>query len=212
MNFKCVGLLFVLATFSTVSQATATVYNVNIVSGSQSAIGTVTTDSVIGDVQKSDITAWNIQITNSFGTSTLGLDPTSRVGVFGGLTATSSGLFFDFSSGGVFIFQTGLDGPYLCVGGLNAGCGSLSSIAIGTIDNAQRHRTFIPESSVFQFAIAAPVPELSTWAMMILGFAGLGFMTYRRRKAAAVPPDPNTDSRYKDRVLTSLEIPFVGGF
>jgi hypothetical protein len=25
------------------------------------------------------------------------------------------------------------------------------------------------------------VPEPSTWAMMILGFAGVGFMTYRRR-------------------------------
>jgi hypothetical protein len=28
--------------------------------------------------------------------------------------------------------------------------------------------------------IAAAVPEASTWAMMILGFAGLGFMAYRR--------------------------------
>ena len=29
----------------------------------------------------------------------------------------------------------------------------------------------------------APVPEPSTWAMMILGFAGVGFMAYRRRVA-----------------------------
>jgi hypothetical protein len=35
------------------------------------------------------------------------------------------------------------------------------------------------------FATGA-VPEPSTWAMMMFGFAGLGFMTYRRRKAAAV--------------------------
>ena len=28
------------------------------------------------------------------------------------------------------------------------------------------------------------VPEPSTWAMMILGFAGIGAMTYRRRKSA----------------------------
>jgi hypothetical protein len=28
----------------------------------------------------------------------------------------------------------------------------------------------------------AAVPEPSTWAMMILGFAGVGYMTYRRRK------------------------------
>jgi hypothetical protein len=31
----------------------------------------------------------------------------------------------------------------------------------------------------------AAVPEPSTWAMMILGFCGLGFMRYRRRKPAA---------------------------
>jgi hypothetical protein len=30
--------------------------------------------------------------------------------------------------------------------------------------------------------MTAAVPEPSTWAMMILGFAGVGFMTYRRRK------------------------------
>ncbi|SHK60939.1 PEP-CTERM protein-sorting domain-containing protein [Bradyrhizobium lablabi] len=30
------------------------------------------------------------------------------------------------------------------------------------------------------------VPEPSTWAMMILGFAGLGFMAYRRKSKAAL--------------------------
>ena len=30
------------------------------------------------------------------------------------------------------------------------------------------------------------VPEPSTWAMMILGFAGVGYMTYRRRKPSAI--------------------------
>lgn len=30
------------------------------------------------------------------------------------------------------------------------------------------------------------VPEPSTWAMMILGFAGIGFMTYRRRRVASL--------------------------
>jgi hypothetical protein len=30
------------------------------------------------------------------------------------------------------------------------------------------------------------VPEPSTWAMMILGFAGVGYMTYRRRMQAAL--------------------------
>jgi hypothetical protein len=34
--------------------------------------------------------------------------------------------------------------------------------------------------------IETAVPEPSTWAMMLLGFAGVGYMTYRRRKAAAL--------------------------
>ena len=30
---------------------------------------------------------------------------------------------------------------------------------------------------------SAPVPEASTWTMMALGFAGVGFMGFRRRRA-----------------------------
>jgi hypothetical protein len=32
----------------------------------------------------------------------------------------------------------------------------------------------------------ASVPEPSTWAMMLLGFVGIGAMTYRRRTRAAI--------------------------
>ena len=31
----------------------------------------------------------------------------------------------------------------------------------------------------------AAVPEASTWAMLILGFAGIGFMAYRRKSKPA---------------------------
>jgi hypothetical protein len=34
----------------------------------------------------------------------------------------------------------------------------------------------------------APVPEPSTWAMMILGFFGVGFMAYRRKQTTERPP------------------------
>lgn len=34
-------------------------------------------------------------------------------------------------------------------------------------------------------ALAPAVPEPSTWAMMILGFAGVGFMAYRRKRQVA---------------------------
>lgn len=40
--------------------------------------------------------------------------------------------------------------------------------------------------SVTQTPILAAVPEPSTWAMMILGFAGVGFMAYRRKNKTAL--------------------------
>jgi hypothetical protein len=36
------------------------------------------------------------------------------------------------------------------------------------------------------FTIAAPVPEPSTWAMLLIGFAGVGFVTYRGRRSASL--------------------------
>ena len=40
-------------------------------------------------------------------------------------------------------------------------------------------------AETFGTATIAAVPEPSTWAMMILGFAGVGFMAYRRRNQGA---------------------------
>jgi hypothetical protein len=44
--------------------------------------------------------------------------------------------------------------------------------------------TYIPPTSIGP-VIAESVPEPSTWAMMVLGFAGVGFMAYRRRNQSA---------------------------
>jgi hypothetical protein len=50
-----------------------------------------------------------------------------------------------------------------------------------TIDSAE---SGVPGEGalVGTLTIAAAVPEPSTWAMMILGFCGLGFVTYRRKQ------------------------------
>jgi len=39
---------------------------------------------------------------------------------------------------------------------------------------------------IADFTTASAVPEPSTWAMMILGFAGVGFMAYRRKSKPAL--------------------------
>jgi hypothetical protein len=44
--------------------------------------------------------------------------------------------------------------------------------------------TFVPLAD--SFITASSVPEPATWAMMLAGFAGLGFLGYRRNKMAAV--------------------------
>ena len=57
-----------------------------------------------------------------------------------------------------------LDGEGLCDSG-NCGEGTSGAPPFALIDNV---------------ALTA-VPEPSTWAMMLLGFVGVGFMAYRRR-------------------------------
>ena len=60
---------------------------------------------------------------------------------------------------------------------------------------AQAGETFVeleqaPDDANFKgVAFApAPVPELSTWAMMLLGFVGLGFAVRQQRQAKAASP------------------------
>lgn len=66
-----------------------------------------------------------------------------------------------------------------------------------TFDGGQRFDTVRFNSSGVAFEmdnlafggagnVETPVPEASTWGMMILGFAGLGFLSYRRRNRQAV--------------------------
>jgi hypothetical protein len=47
--------------------------------------------------------------------------------------------------------------------------------------------TATPEARIFADAqITTPVPEPSTWGMLLLGFAGVGFMAYRRKSKPAL--------------------------
>lgn len=55
-----------------------------------------------------------------------------------------------------------------------------SSLAPGLKDILQNHSLWFEADR----APVTAVPEPSTWAMMILGFAGVGFMAYRRRTIA----------------------------
>ncbi len=70
---------------------------------------------------------------------------------------------------------------------------ALFSVGAVTIDSANSafYQIGSPNSPLGQpitgdLTISAAVPEPSTWAMMILGFAGIGFMAYRRKSKPAL--------------------------
>jgi PEP-CTERM motif len=78
----------------------------------------------------------------------------------------------------------GIGGTPVCVGAAAAfgSCGGTGRR--GAIDNAY----FTDEAPVITLvsSITSGVPEPSTWAMMLLGFAGLGFMAYLRKSKPAL--------------------------
>jgi hypothetical protein len=56
-------------------------------------------------------------------------------------------------------------------------------------------------------ATGGAVPEPSTWAMMVLGFAGLGYLGYRRRKARWLITFGSSHTSLSPRSLVALSKP-----
>jgi len=145
-----------------------------------------------------------------------GANPSSSTREGGGVTQTftTTGGIATFSAdiaaftrvlgdGGLGLLSVLLDGVVLDSHDFGAADGPITfrseldftvNLAAGTHTIAlQSTRLFAPASGVrsqyfdnVSLDVTAAVPEPSTWAMMILGFAGVGFMTYRRRKTAAL--------------------------
>ncbi len=83
-----------------------------------------------------------------------------------------------------------LNGTQIYTNTTSSGQNFLSISAIGTLLSGTNTLEFVGlsqnDSTVFLDNVAvAAVPEASTWVMMILGFAGLGFVTYRRRQGGS---------------------------
>jgi hypothetical protein len=66
----------------------------------------------------------------------------------------------------------------------NPTCTGVSPCDQNTVGVTLGATIFGPVDISASFTATSAVPEPSTWAMMILGFAGIGAMTYRRRKSA----------------------------
>jgi hypothetical protein len=69
------------------------------------------------------------------------------------------------------------DGSYLIGMGFNAHQSEISVIGVNNWQDIEGRMTR---------EVASAVPEPSTWAMMLLGFGGLGFMAYLRRRSSMI--------------------------
>jgi hypothetical protein len=72
----------------------------------------------------------------------------------------------------------------LTINGVNHTFTDTQDILVGS-PNGSANETE-PWTSIGQVSVSSGVPEPSTWAMLLLGFAGIGFMAYRRKNKPAL--------------------------
>jgi PEP-CTERM motif len=184
------------------TQARATVFNI-VAPSAVDINGTITTDGVLGTLSASDITSWQINQTLDTVHFLSFLNPTnSAVSLTGGaLSATATTLDFNFSDttasllnfaspnfpGGGGLSLQFCDAGSVCtnqVSGTDSSFEMLVLVAPGCCSTS----TGSAQSGNVEIGAAAPVtgvPEPSTWVMLILGFAGIGFTAYRRKAKPA---------------------------
>jgi hypothetical protein len=150
--------------------ANATIYDFTLDSSAYDVTGQITTSGSL-------VTLITGNITGDLTASITGPDTSNPGGftsdnMFSTTTpfVSSAGVLFD-AGGFVFNVYSAANGPTFDY--------FISSNQFGTDFNNQP--LFNPGSLITGGTIAEAVPEPSTWAMMILGFAGIGFMTYRRK-------------------------------
>ncbi|WP_084292939.1 PEPxxWA-CTERM sorting domain-containing protein [Bradyrhizobium sp. WSM3983] len=76
--------------------------------------------------------------------------------------------------------------PFTILNGLT-GQGSYLYTSVGNFSYFSMEATLVPKTiRVTVDGVSVAVPEPSTWAMLLLGFCGVGCVTYRRRKGASL--------------------------
>jgi hypothetical protein len=100
------------------------------------------------------------------------------------ITADAASVSFNFSAGdsGFLVFQDGmgLGQHYWCVNSTNSTCNDNESVVPqGFMDPSAQ---FADREGNQVIATAGTVPEPATWALMLLGFAGLGYAGFRQNR------------------------------
>lgn len=107
--------------------------------------------------------------------------PAEKAGLYDGggtIDNTFPGFVKLLSSTQPFLITLGFDGGPFGTAHLTLGPGSVIEDRTDIQDGAESGRL-----TTGGITLLAAVPEPSTWAMMLLGFIGLGFLTYRKKNA-----------------------------
>ena len=153
-------------------------YHVALTAGPASAVGTITTDGAIGTLSGGDILTYTLTVSDAVNSESFTSGAARVIG--NDLTATSSGLFFNFGDTGYagLAFSDASLAYEVCVASQGASCpgaaGSIGILVNGT-DNVSGTL-----AGVGQIGATATTPEPSSIALLgsgVLGLAG----TVRRR-------------------------------
>jgi hypothetical protein len=155
--------------------AGATTYDVTNI---DDATGTITTDGTLGVLAAYDITDWNIVFPGSTLLGPLEPDYNGRTYAYvvgTRLSATASNLYFDFSPAyyQIFYIQNLINYDNIQIFAESSG-----GVYLESSDGFFSYQVLTGSVSIG--TAVTGVPEPSTWAMMALGFAGLGFAGYRQ--------------------------------
>ena len=108
-------------------------------------------------------------------------------GIFGGVSGLAS---ISFGAGSSIIADLNINGTVLGFTQLSGNGPDLftgnPADPVFTLGSFNLANPFFGQNDVLTISAVAAVPEPSTWAMMILGFAGVGFMAYRRKGKRAL--------------------------
>ena len=101
---------------------------------------------------------------------------------FASFNAGSLAALLNFTSSGGIAATVGMDGFGIFLGPNQTSGQSVSTFYLGYDDQItaqdDNHDDFVLRATVL-----GPVPEPTTWAMMLIGFAGVGYSMRRRRRA-----------------------------
>ena len=150
--------------------------------GTRTATYSITTDDTIGAIGTGQITSWTMSITD--GPVTDSFSNLNGIMEFSGqsLWSTGTDLLFDYDNSVGFIYASFYNFSHRSALVMQAGDGYHEDLfRLDGFGTDFEHGPQTGLQSIASVPISA-VPEPATWAMMLLGFGGIGLATRRNKR------------------------------